>query len=532
MSQFYERPVKFRVRNVFSNHMVLQRGKNIRVFGECEGDTEVVVKLVLNDGSEVSAEAVVNDNEWCAILPSQKAQTDCKVVVEAKRASNGESIETVCFEDVAIGEVWLAGGQSNMEFELKDCKGGKETLENDVNPNVRFYYTPKNPYKTREFYEAEEATCWQTFSSENARNWSAVGYYFARKLSKDLGGVTVGVIGCNWGGTSASTWISREALRDDRDLATYVEEYDKACEGKTLEEQEKAYDDYVAYHAEWEPKCGKLYEENPNITWGEVQEILGPCQYPGPMNAKNPYRPAGLWECMLTRVIPYTLGGVIYYQGESDDHKPQMYYKLMTRLIREWREAFKDLELPFIMTQLTMHKYQYDEDFKNWPIIREAQMDVHRTIKNTGIAVIIDKGEFNNIHPLDKLPVGERLELQALTYVYGLMDREEAYGPVYKSCICHGDKMEVLFDYAGDGFVVKNANGDILGDADIVGFEVAGQDKNFVKADAKIKGSKIFVSSSEVARPLYVRYLWTNYGEVNLFGKNGLPVAPFRNEKF
>lgn len=220
--------------------------------------------------------------------------------------------------------------------------------------------------------------------------------------------------------------------------------------------------------------------------------------------------------------MPYTLGGIIYYQGESDDHKPQMYYKLLTRLIYEWRVAFRDLELPFIMTQLTMHQYGNDTDMKNWPIIREAQMNVHRTIKNTGIAVIIDKGEFNNIHPLDKKPVGERLELQALSYVYGLMDREEAYGPIYKSCICHGDKIEIIFDYANDGFVV-------MGDEKVCGFEIAGQNKEFVDAEVKIKGSKIFLSSKEIERPLYVRYLWTNYGKVNLFGKNGLPVAPFRN---
>lgn len=522
MSQYYERPIDFRVRNVFSNHMVLQRNKNIRIFGECKERTNVVVKLILENGNEVSADAVISGNEWCAILPAQKAQTGCVLIVEAKNDITNDVLQTYKYDDVAIGEVWLAGGQSNMEFELQNCKGGKETLENDKNPNVRFYYTPKNSYKTKEFFEAEENSSWQIFSKENAANWSAVGYYFARKLSRDLGGITVGVIGCNWGGTSASTWVSKEALLEDKDLASYVEEYEKACEGISVEEQEKAYDDYVEFHANWEPKCSELYANDPEMTWEKVQEILGPCQYPGPMNIKNPYRPAGLWECMLKRIIPYTLGGVIFYQGESDDHKPEMYYKLLTRLIREWREAFRDLELPFIMTQLTMHQYGNEDDRKNWPIIREAQMAVHRTIKNTGIAVIIDKGEFNNIHPLDKKPVGYRLELQALTYVYGLMDREEAYGPVYKSCICHGDKIEILFDYAKDGFMIT------AGTTEILGFEIAGQNKEFMKADVEIKGSKIFVSSKEIARPLYVRYLWTNYGEVNLFGKNGLPVAPFR----
>lgn len=524
MSQYYERPIQFRVRNVFSNNMVLQRNKNINVFGEGVDGTEVRVTLVRSDCSEVSAKATVKNNKWMAILPPQEADTNCKLCVKAYKIDGREReiIADIEYLQVAIGEVWLAGGQSNMELELQNCEGGKESLQQDKNPNVRFYYTQKNPYKTKEFFEAEERSGWQVFDAESAKAWSAVGYYFAKKLSKDLEGITVGIIGCNWGGTSASAWMSTDALLEDGDLASYVEEFKAACQGQSVEEQEEAYDEYVKFHAEWEKNYEKLFRENPNIQWGEAEEIIGKCQWPGPMNIKNPYRPGGLYECMLKRVCPYSLRGFLFYQGESDDHKPHMYYKLFTRMIRQWREEFLDEELPFLMVQLPMHRYEHDEDFKHWPIIREAQMYAYKTIKNTGIAVIIDKGEFNNIHPLNKLSVGERLELQALALVYNKLSKKDAFGPLFNSCIYHENNIELLFDYAEDGFEVKG---------EISGFEVAGEDKKFLPAKTDICGDKILVSAPKVENPLYVRYLWTNYAEVTLFGKNGLPVAPFRTCK-
>jgi len=519
MSQYYERPIEFRVASVFSNYMVLQRNKNINIFGEGVNGTEVCVTLIRSAGTEVSAKALVKNNKWMVVLPPQGADRDCVLKVKAHMAGTGEVLGEKKFLSVDIGEVWLAGGQSNMELELQNCQGGKESLQQDRNPNVRFYYTQKNPYKNKAFFEAEERSGWQTFDCESARAWSAVGYYFGRKLSKDLEGVTVGIIGCNWGGTSASAWMSKEALLEDRDLSSYVEEFEAACGEQSVEAQEEAYDEYVKFHAAWEKNYEKLLREKPDTQWAEAEEIIGKCQWPGPMNVKNPYRPGGLYECMLQRVCPYSLKGFLFYQGESDDHKPHMYYKLFSRMIRQWREDFGDNSLPFLFVQLPMHKYEYDEDFKHWPLIREAQMDVYETVKNTGVAVIIDKGEFNNIHPLDKVSVGERLELQALVLVYSSLREEDAFGPLYKSCIYHENNIELLFDYAADGFEVKG---------ELSGFEVAGADKNFVTAKASICGDRIFVSSPEVESPLYVRYLWTNYAEVSLFGKNGLPVAPFR----
>lgn len=564
MSQYYERPLAFRVASVFSDHMVLQREKNIHIFGEGKADTKVVVTLLFSDGEKITKATETENGKWLAILPPQKAADGCKLIIDAYElgtyACEGEEIRggefagetksacqtaSITYSDVAIGEVWLAGGQSNMEFELQNCAGGLETLKSDGNPNVRFYYTPKESYKNQAFYEAEDKSCWQHFSKENARTWSAVGYYFADRLSKELEGITIGVIGCNWGGTSASAWMSREALLEDKELSSYIEEYEKACEGIPVKEQEEAYDTYFAFHTEWDKKCGQLYVENPNIQWSEVEEILGPCQWPGPMNVKNPFRPSGLYECMLQRVCPYSMRGFIYYQGESDDHKPRMYYKLFTRMIRQWREDFLDEEMPFLMTQLTMHRYQYDEDFKNWPIIREAQMDAYKTIKNTGIAVIIDCGEFNNIHPLDKFTVGKRLALQALAKVYHVIDEKDAFGPVYENCIYHEKEMEIRFKHVDEGFSVRSEDADAKCDVQEessqlknttnnmsqLGFEIAGRDKIFYPADVRIQDAHIFLSSQEVEKPLYARYLWTNYANVYLFGANGLPIAPFRTSK-
>lgn len=501
---------EFKIASVFSDHMVLQREKNVKVFGWGEDGQVVTVSFL-----EHTVGTKVEGERWEVILPPMKASNGGEMIISCAG-------HNYTYINVAVGEVWLAGGQSNMEFELQNCIGGKEELKNDEECHVRFYYTQKNSYMDEVFYEQEKNSSWEVFGPEKARAWSAVGYFFAKRLSKVLG-VTVGVIGCNWGGTSASAWMSKEALTADEELNTYVKEYETAIQGKSVEEQIKEYDEYTVYHTEWDKRCSKCYEENPQITWDEVLQICGENKYPGPMNCKNPYRPGGLYECMLKRVMPYTLRGFLYYQGESDDHKPNMYYKLFTRMIQQWREDWEDDTLPFLFVQLPMHRYSQDPDYKNWPLIREAQMRAYQTLKNTGIAVALDCGEFNEIHPKDKLPVGERLALQAMYHVYGIADEIEAFGPIYKSFTARDGRIILSFDYAGNGFVVQGNQ--------ISGFEIAGASKEFVSAEAKIVGSEIYVSSDLVKKPMYVRYCWTNYSEVTVFGANGLPLAPFRTSR-
>lgn len=494
---------------VFSDNMVLQRNKNIAVFGMAYDNMKVTVML---NGKTV--EATAKDHKWSVLLPPMEAGGPYEMTV-----SSGD--ERITFCNIMIGEVWLAGGQSNMELELQNSLGGKKVLENIDSANVRFYYTKKNPYIDEFFYADERNNCWKTASEENSANWSAVGFYFAKKLSEDLG-VTVGIIGCNWGGTSASAWMPRETLLADSDMRSYADEYDEAMGGKTFEQYLAELDDYNAYVEVWQPKINEFYAKHPDGEWGDALEFAGPCRYPEPLGPKSPFRAGGLYETMLMRVCPYTLAGFIYYQGESDDHKPNFYYKLFKALIEQWRNDWQDDSLPFLFVQLPMFINRGEEDRKHWCIIREAQMRVHQTTANTGIAVILDCGEYGNIHPVDKEPVGERLELQALCHVYGMISENEAYGAIYKSFEYKDGGMLLYFDHAEDGF-------DVRGEA--VGFEIAGEDKLYHKAEVTVQNDKIFARSGEVKEPKYLRYNWVNYGEVTVFSKNGIPLAPFRTSR-
>lgn len=493
-----------KVANIFSNDMVLQRDKNIAVWGLGNNGATVVVTL-----NGKTAYAKVKDGKWKAVLPPMPAGGEYEMTV-----TDGVTEKKFC--RVMIGEVWLCGGQSNMELEIHTSKNGEEVLKN-LTPdcNVRFYYTQKKGYMDEMFYEDENNTAWAQASPENSRAWSAVGFYFARKLAKDLG-VTVGLIGCNWGGTSASAWVDRKTLENDAEIKSYIDEYDEKIKGKDFNEQLAEYREYEKYNDEWYNKSLEVYKEDPKASWDKVCEICGENKWPGPMCAVNPYRPTGLYETMLMRVCPYTLKGFLYYQGESDDHKPDSYYKLFTSLIRLWREKWGDDELPFIMVQLPMFKYANDPDYKHWCKIRDAQMRAFRTVKNTGIAVISDCGELDNIHPTDKEPVGERLCLQAEKLFYG-MD-VKAFGPLYRSHVYKDGGIEISFDHAENGFVVK-------GEAQ--GFELAGDDGEFFEAKPEIRGGRIFVKSDKVEEPVYVRYNWFNYCDVTLFNETGIPLAPF-----
>lgn len=494
--------------HLFTNNMVLQRRKNIKVWGLSEIGSEITVSI-----NGITAKTIAITHEWMIYLPPMEAGGPYNLEVSDNK---GNKLE---FLNVMIGEVWIAGGQSNMEFELQNSLGGKEILENIRESNVRFFHVKRNAIMDEFYYLDERNNSWMEASACNSKTWSAVGYHFAKKLAEELG-VTVGVIGCNWGGTSASAWMSKDMLASDSDTKAYLDDYDKAMEGKTYEQYLDDLEEYAQWFKNWQPKIDEFYRNNPDGGWDDAQAYAGISRWPGPMGPKSEYRPSGLYETMFKRVVPYSLAGAIYYQGESDDHRPTVYYKLLRNLISMWRKDFEDDKLPFITVQLPMHRNKGAMDTYKWSQIREAQMRVHQTIANTGIAVAIDCGEFNNIHPIDKKPVGERLSLQAMYHVYGIKTVDEVYGPIYKSCVYDGDGILLDFDYAKEGFIVK--------DGITEGFEIAGSDKIYQKADVQIRNNQIYISSPLVKAPLYARYLWTDYSLVYIFGKNGLPLAPFR----
>ena len=500
---------------VFSDNMVLQRNKNIRVFGTCSKN-EKIINVCIPE-LESSARAVVKNGRWEAVLPPRKEYNSCTLEISCGAVKK-------IFRNVAIGEVWLAGGQSNMEFELQNERKGAAALAGCYNENVRFYYTPKCPMLDDELTAAEAESCWCTPSPDKARAWSAVGYYFAKELSRRLG-VTVGIIGCNWGGSSASAWISRDYLSCDKRLSPYLDEYDSAIEGKSDEEMIAEYDEYSTYQSAWEKRVAAFYAQKPDANWTEIIENCGENRYPGPHSIKNPLRPCGLYETMVSRIAPYTLAGVLWYQGESDDHRPNTYEILLKLLIENWRDLWKDKELPFMIVQLPMFRYIDDADTKSWALIREAQENVFKTVKNTGLAVCLDCGELNNIHPTDKSQVAHRLYLQAMSEVYKVITRRDSLPPMY-------DNYEVI----GNAMLIHLTNCEMgLGGKDehcLDGFEIAGSDGVYYPAEATVRLPYIELRSSKVKVPAAARFKWTNYADVGLFGINDMPLPPFRTDKY
>lgn len=499
---------------IFSDDMVLQRGKNVAIWGETDR-TSVTLSFA---GQLV--DAVVQNGKFQALLAPMDAGGPYELQIRAfDDRADETAFDELTYRNIMMGEVWLAGGQSNMELELQNSQDGAEIVKGLDNPLIRFYYTPKVPYVGDKLAEAEAESHWDLCTPEAAGRWSAVGYYFAKKLAEELD-VTVGIIGCNWGGTSASCWMSREALENDRRISRYIEEYDEIVENQDPEEYIRAREAYLVYQAEFDKNVGHYYETAENPTWGEALELFGENQYPGPMGPRSELRPCGLYETMLQRVCPYTLAGFLYYQGEEDDHRPDTYYELLHALVQLWRKDWGDDELPFMLVQLPMFQAVDEKDYQNWPLIREAQMRLFQTVKNTGIAVILDQGEYGNIHPTKKDSVGYRLADQALYLVYARGREEDIFGPIYHSYQVDGKRMILNFAYAGQGICCK---------ADTVaGFEIAGEDQIYHPAEAEISGNKIAIWAENVPKPMYARYCWTNYREVSLFGANGLPVAPFR----
>jgi len=496
---------------IFSDRMVLQREKPITVWGDGKDGKTVTVTL----GGR-SASGVIRDGRWQVTLPPMPAAEGLTMTVQSGAVC-------ITFRDIAIGEVWLCGGQSNMEFEIKDEKNGAALLSS-LTPDcgVRFYYTPKQRIIDGNFDAVERNTGWGYADPEGSRAWSAVGLYFALEIAKKLG-VTVGLIGCNWGGTSASVWVSRDVLEQNAAIRPYIEDYDRAMEGKTEAQAIAEFDEYAAYQDVWWVRYSELMKEHPETTWDEAQKIVGESRYPGPMGPKNECRPCGSYETMLRRVCPYTLRGFLYYQGESDDHRPDAYETLLTALIECWRRDWGDCELPFLNVQLPMFRYAHDPDYKHWCKIREAQDRVYRKMKNTGLAVLTDCGELDNIHPTDKAPVGHRLALQALYLVYRCLPAEEACAPMYRSSYASGQSFTVLVQNASDGFRLTG---------EPAGFELAGADGVFYPAHPVFGQNCITLTAPEVPAPVYARYAWTNYMEVTVFGMNGLPLAPFRTDRF
>lgn len=486
---------------IFGNHMILSRNKEIRIFGTAEGSCPITATLGGN-----TASAVPQNGRFLLILPPMQAGTDYELTL-----TDGETSYT--YTDVAIGDVYLAGGQSNMELELRNADEGAELVRTHNDPLLRSFYVQKQPFMGEDFLRIErECSSWKLCQPGEIGEVSAVAYFFALKVRKEQN-VPVGIIGCNWGGTSAACWIEQQVLEQNAAGQVYLELYRNAVGDKTDEVYEKELAEYDVINAAWGKKVAELKEVDPEISWADIIRKAGDCPWPPPMGRKSPFRPAGLVETMLKRVAPYSLTGLLYYQGEEDSARPEWYEMLLGTLVVHWRKLFMDSELPFLNVQLPSFKNFGEEDYNNWGHLRQQQWNVYRAMRNSGLAITIDLGELGNIHPTDKRSVGERLYQVALPVVYG----QHGETSVYATC-----------RYPQGASLVVTLSGKVHQQGDNAApFEIAGSDGVYHKAEARVDGEKIYLTAEAVPCPVSARYAYINYTQVNLYGENGLPLAPF-----
>lgn len=537
-----------KIPSVFSNGMVLQRQKKIHFWGsitDISGSGCSVTVQLQDKGTAIvsSYTSVQEDGSWACALPPQKEGGPYAVQICLENEGK-KSISTKEFCDVMIGEVWLAGGQSNMEYELCNDADGKLLLENPPDLPIRYFYTPKISCTGRELEEAELKNTWQENGSDGMKHWSAAAYFAVQKMCSELTGITFGIIGCNWGGSYAVNWMDVETSTARNDTAVYQREYEDKVKNLSDEEAERLTAEYIAYHEEWNKKVMAFQADKPDASWKELIEHAGECRWPGPMTRKHEFRPGGLYESMIKRIAPYSLRGFLYYQGESDDKKPHLYRDLLSALILFWRKIWKDEELFFMIFQLTVYTLDEDSTGCSWAVIRRAQESVFKQMRNTGLTVITDCGERRDIHPKAKRTPGERAGSQILHAVYG-QPCTHAYSPLFSSFDIIENTVKVHFSYAADGLrlVWNNAGNDVIKDElFLCAGEISAEDNPFSVLDEKgiqypadvriekdaVSGSYVVIlSSSKVEKPSGASYGWANWFNTMLYSKNGYAVSPF-----
>jgi sialate O-acetylesterase len=412
-------------------------------------------------------ESVKVCGSWSDDPVSATADADGKWQVKLQTPDAGgpfqvsiEGDNKIILNDVLIGEVWICSGQSNMEWPVRQANNPKEEIAAAKYPNMRFFTVPN---QVAAIPESDCEATWALCQPETTAGFTAVGYHFGRQLHQNLG-VPIGLIDATWGGTVAEAWTSKKTLHDLGDFDARL---------KVLET-----------------------EEDPAIDHNH---------------------PSVLFNGMLNPLIPFALQGAIWYQGESNCGRALQYRTLFPAMIGDWRANWRQGPFPFYYVQIAPYVYGPDV---NSAQLREAQMLTLDT-PNTGMAVTMDIGNIQDIHPKNKQDVGRRLALWALAKTYERSDIVYS-GPIYKSMHPDGNKIEIEFDYACGGLKA--------GPEGLKDFEIAGSDKKFVAAGAELQGESLVVFSPEVAEPVAVRYAFSNTATASLFNGAGLPASSFRTD--
>jgi sialate O-acetylesterase len=454
--------------SIFGNSMVLQRDLAVPVWGTADAGEKVTVRFA---GQEKTATAD-DAGKWQVKLDALKANAKGgELTISGKNK--------ISLENVLVGEVWICSGQSNMEWPVASSLNAQEEISAANHPQIRLFNVPGHTTSP-----VPRDTCpgaWQACQPNTARGFSAVGYYFGRRLQQELK-VPIGLVGSNWGGTRIEPWTSPAGFQSVPEL-------------KNIADQVAKYDDKT------------------KVGGGS---------------------PSAIYNAMIHPLAPFAMRGAIWYQGESNGGEGESYYHKTQALVNGWRELFNP-DLAFYWVQLADFQKPNDNPAggDGWAKIREAQRKA-LTIKHTGMAVITDIGAANDIHPRNKQDVGWRLSQWALHQTYGMKDVVPC-GPLYKSYKAEGSSIRVTFDHAGGGLIVGKKEGlaptKEIKDGKLARFAIAGSDKKWAWAEATIDGDSVILKSPDVATPVAVRYAYTmNPAGANLYNKEGIPASPFRTD--
>ena len=437
-----------RLAGLFSDHVVLQQQSDVKIWGWAGSGEKIIIKPSWSEDT-IKTQAL-NSASWAAILKTPVAGGPFKILIKGSNE--------ILLQDVMIGEVWLCSGQSNMEWSVNNgAEDAKTDMPNANFPNIRFFHVNKS---ATDYPQLRGEGKWEACTPETMKRFSAVGYFFSKKMHADLK-IPIGIINASWGGTPAEVWTPKELVEGDLELnASYL-----------------------------------LQKEVPWCT----------------------SKAGAAFNAMIKPLVPFKLAGVLWYQGESNTAAPLTYKKLMQTVIESWRKEF-NAPLPFYYVQIAPYAYGRENE---GVLIREQQSKL-LSLPNTGMVIISDKVDnVNDIHPKFKKPVGERLANLALAEVY----KKPILGyksPVYKSMKVEKASIRISFDYADVGLL--SAGGDPKE------FMIAGADKKFFPAMAKVDGTTVVVSAKEVKSPVAVRYAWGNTIISNLYNKEFLPVSSFRTD--
>ena len=539
---------------IFSDGMVLQRDKEIYVFGE--SDTSEIINIEIDN---IKVRDAVLPGKWFIKLPAHAAGGPYEMVISAVTEPNKvKGAKTVkIIRDILYGEVWFDNGQSNIEFELQNSDGGTEAIQKADYPEIRYFKAIKAPVIDDDFLKEEEKLHWHMCQNGDFSEMSAIGYFFAQKLHENLK-IPVGIVDCYWGGTSISCWLQDRILKSVPEGMLYVDEYKTAIEGKTEEEylvEVNAYNEAVENYLK---VSSELTKENPDITPGELRKMAGDYPWPPPAGQKSAFRPGGLIETMVKRVAPYTVRGIIYYQGEEDavrnyeDIKAKsrcddmsyesIYRVLLRKLVAEYRALFCEENLPIVLVQLPMFLAGNEEDVRKWAYIREAQERVCSEYDSMIMVPLIDLGEYDNVHPVNKKTPGERISEEVLKKIYldenaGATHME--ISRVYRTS--EGVVLELDNTY-GDIVLEDNELLDIRKEStssekgEIFGLEIEAMDtvdengnKVFTwRVPKRVEIDRNRIVICEESEVISVRYAFFDYGKVNIYNNRHIPLAPFR----